>query len=343
MMNLGHTLDRTLRPLSPELAAASARVMAFLAEGGRVAAISGPAGAGKKAVVEAVVLGMPGQVLRVRNPGPGPLDLAAILKQLGQTVENEADQQGLFIRTLTELAYDDQPVVLLIENAHTLTSFALLALSRVPGLGRPDLPELVLLMSGEPELLLKMGAPGLELLRNQRRTLLVKLKLIEKPVSISPAQPVTAPPIAGPGCAGKLIAPHGAPLRSPHDLRVAGLAALTGSLLTVAVFVWPWRPVSSGQAMKPSVTVELPMTLAAGVPDVMPDLPLQTTIPTPSSAPTVDAPATPMPALSITERLHRDFDGFLDRAGRDTASLTPKARQVLFREYLRWGGHKTRM
>jgi len=34
--------------------------------------------------------------------------------------------------------------------------------------------------------------------------------------------------------------------------------------------------------------------------------------------------------------LRREFDAFLNRAGRDTASLTPADRAVLFRDYLAW-------
>ena len=53
------------------------------------------------------------------------------------------------------------------------------------------------------------------------------------------------------------------------------------------------------------------------------------------AAPAPDAPAA-LPADLPERQLRREFDGFLDRAGRDTAKLTPAARQVLFDEYVRW-------
>lgn len=84
-----------------------------------------------------------------------------------------------------------------------------------------------------------------------------------------------------------------------------------------------------------------PVPVPAPVPDAAPgagDAPASS----PADAPAPEAQrSTPIPqstAMPSGTDLRRDFDAFLDRAGRDTASLSPANRAALFREYLEWRG-----
>ncbi len=365
-MDHTYSLERPTAPLSPDLAEKSARVASFLAGGGRGVVLSGPKGAGKSAIVDQLVAGTAGRVLRISNQGHGPLDLAAMLHQLGQAPVEEADEQGLFLRTLAAMAYEDYSAVLAVEDAHTLTGFALSALSRVPGLGGPDLPGMILVLSGEPALLAKLAAPGLEQLRNSRRTLLLKLP--------GGARPHDAPAPTG-ADVGSVAEPLGhldpAPRRGrrqlvARDLRLVALAAVAGGVLTGGWFAWqqPWvatQPLASFEseaASPPPATVQRtdapsepgptsPPGPAASAPEVPSAAHLQAPPGMPAASP-ARLPALPGPPIPdapapgrSAEALRREFNAFLDRSGRDTAALTPAKRDVLFQDYLRWNARSS--
>jgi hypothetical protein len=118
---------------------------------------------------------MPGRVTRIENRTGQPLALDGVLHQMGKVAEIEGDERGLFFRTMVEQSYDDYSAVIAVEDAHTLTTLALTALARVPGLGGPDQPGMILMLMGEAGLLEKLEGPGLGVLRNSRRTLMVSL------------------------------------------------------------------------------------------------------------------------------------------------------------------------
>lgn len=163
------------RPIPPDLKGPAQRIVSFLGGGGRAVVVTGPARAGKRALLDGLLAGMPGRVTRIENRSGQPLALDGVLKQMGKVAETEGDERGLFFRTLVEQAYDDYSAVIAVEDGHTLTTLALTALARAPGLGGPDLPGMILLLTGEAGLLEKLEGPGLEMLRNSRRTLLVSL------------------------------------------------------------------------------------------------------------------------------------------------------------------------
>ena len=341
-MDHGYAVDRSALPLQHELAGPAMRAASFVAGGGRAVVVSGPAECGKRVVVDGLLAGMAGRVLRVGGDTDGPLNLAGILSALGHVAADEADEQGLFFRTLAELAYDDYSAVLAIEGAHRLTGFALSALSRVPGLGGPAQPGMVLVLSGEPALLANLAAPGLEQLRNRRRTLLVKLPeggAAERPAANMPTRLAAA-------------ALGSEPQRLGRDLRLVGLAAVFGSLLTTGVLALtrPHWAVTETQAVV-SAVAEPVAAVPAGPAAAVPVAPAVVTEPDPAPAgaesaaperPAEPGPAAVAPAAEMVPRevqLRRDFDAFLDRAGRDTAKLSPAARETLFTEYLQWRVH----
>ncbi len=176
------------------------------------------------------------------------------------------------------------------------------------------------------------------------------------------AKPLTDPPVRTPG--------------GRADRRRSRLPMLAGGAMgaaVVATLVLSWGGPAAGPAGPPPTALPLapasapmlfkvpepgpelaaapvpilaPVPVPAPVPDAAPgagDAPA----PSPADAPAADAPApeaqrsTPIPqstSMPSGTDLRRDFDAFLDRAGRDTASLSPADRAALFREYLDWRG-----
>lgn len=107
-------------------------------------------------------------------------------------------------------------------------------------------------------------------------------------------------------------------------------------------------PVSLIELVPAATPEPVLMPVPAPTPEPVPALPeappVAGSVPAPSAA---DATApevprfTPLPrpaAVSSDADMRRGFDTFLDRAGRDTASLSPANREALFREYLEWRG-----
>jgi hypothetical protein len=342
-MDLGYPMDRPYRPIPPDLKGPAQRIATFLGGGGRAVVVTGPARAGKRALLDGLLAGMPGRVTRIENRTGLPLALDGVLKQMGKVAETEGDERGLFFRTLAEQAYDDYSAVIAVEDAHTLTSLALTALARAPGLGGPDLPGMILMLTGEAGLLEKLEGPGLEGLRNSRRTLMVAL-----PGPGAAAAVVTVPPRAGP-VAGATAASEKEIGWARGNLGMRGvvIAVLAGAIaaacgLTWSVYPHHRRPLPSlAQNAVPDVVV--PAAPPAALEAPLPPTDAASTDGAPTSAPTMphplSAPSGVPPALN-EEALRREFDAFLNRAGKDTANLTPAARETLFREYQQWRGRE---
>jgi hypothetical protein len=356
-MDLGYAMDRPYRPIPPELAGAAQRVASFLGGSGRAVVVTGPAGSGKRALLDGLLAGMPGRITRIENRTGLPLALDGVLKQMGKVAETEGDERGLFFRTLAEQAYDDYSAVIAVEDAHTLTSLALSALARAPGLGGPDLPGMILVLTGEAGLLAKLDGPGLEGLRNPRRTLTIMLPGPGGAVTAGCEAPAFAAANAAPVRA-VVPAPGGAEpevgwARGNLGMRGVVIAVFAGAIAAGGGLTW---------SLLPHVRRGLPAVPAAVVGPVTPVTPVtqgpapattQPVAPAPPAAAAAEAPvadpavlpdALSPPALAMgvvlgaaaEEALRREFDAFLNRAGRDTAKLTPAARETLFREYQQW-------
>ena len=141
-------------------------------------------------------------------------------------------------------------------------------------------------------------------------------------------------------------------------LATLALGAAASVLLALS---WDRVPAPPSRLMPLSLQgrPNLPPSAGPGLPPAPPgpplpaqdQLPAQPAMQSPASA--SPAPALPAPASSVPEpqnltsiprpaampsdaELRRGFDAFLDRAGRDTAGLSPADRAALFREYLDW-------
>ncbi len=197
---------------------------------------------------------------------------------------------------------------------------------------------------------------------------------VPEPITAEAAAGVAAPVIA-PSVPADALIPTPAPLHpgiSPSwKRRLLGAAAAAALMAGIAAF-WPYKAPEVVQAAEvgskeadvvgPSGPLPpLPDSSADALPDAAeagPALPPPAIVPPPMVAPAVAAegpatePPATRPASSIPEtqihptsrretgpseaKLRRDFTAFLQRAGHDTATLTPAAREALFHEYLGW-------
>lgn len=343
---MDHSYSSTVpfRPLPPEVTSTGARIVSFLHSGGRAAVLVGAPGSGKTTTLDAVLAGMPAWVERVSNRIPQPLTLARILAQVGAPAGGD---QGLsLIQTLADRAGPTEPAVLAVDDAHTLTHEALTALARVPGLGGPDLPGMVLLLAGEPELLRLLGAPGLSHLRGRAA---LTLRMPAPGTAHQMVESLAAEP-------SPLVIPAAPARRWPYIAGMAGMAVLAGALL-LRPELSPAQPDPAPAAAGPMPSAPTAQVQPAPVPSVVPEAlaplpnPERTsepvsaatldTAPLPAPAPAAESPPDPEPRsggkpASTAAQLRQGFDAFLNKAGRDTAQLTPAARETLFREYLQW-------
>ncbi len=397
--------DRSARPLSTGLVWLESRIEQFIASGGRAVVLVGPPGSGKVRLADAVLSGLPGRQTRIGNPTSRPLSMKRMLQQIGMPADEGTD--GPFLGMLAEQAYDDQSAVVMVHQAHTLSPYALSALSRVPGLGGPEHPGMILMLAGEAPLLAKLSAPGLDVLRNARRTLVLMMPRggAAEEVGVARLTWMALLPEGGDADAAArtgrrrfppiradrpplpdvpLAPPPKRPPPPPPGLLML-VAAMTAAVI-LGWMVWP-EPAPSRSAAAPVLPPpmgrvaaeqprpDLPMPAPAGTSTEPPAPALDAaTLPTPdlaapgptpgSAAELAPAPVpeplpgrtpepAPEPATEITSaitpevtpepapeptpaQIKREFDAFLNRAGRDTAKLTPAARAALFREYLQW-------
>lgn len=321
-------------------------------------------------MLDTVLSALPGRQTRIRNPGPAPLTLKRVLRQMGAPPGTLTS--GHFFRSLAEQAYDDDSATIAVDDAHSLSPHALASLARIPGLGGPELPGMILFLAGEAALLGKLSAPGLELLRNSRRALVLTLpdstaarmapetasaaRLMWTTLAPEPP-PIPAPPLppAGPPPEPELL------IISRTGPR-AWQAALAGAVLATAFVMstlWtsrvgtpPTRPdppaLSAPVAPIPPAEPERTPAASLDAPPSHAPRPDTAAEPTPpplaspplASPPLASSPLTspepPRPVEPSDTQLRHGFDIFLNRAGRDTAKLTPPAREALFREYLAW-------
>jgi hypothetical protein len=147
-----------------------ARLAAFLQDGGRVGSVVCPSSDGRAALLDAALRLTPWPVMRAGNPLASPLTLYRLLIQVGAE-DDGGDEGDSLLRCLKAHASGPDPVILLVDDAHSLAGDVLLALARVPGLAGPDRPGVALILAGGSALPGMLLGPGLESLRDPATTM----------------------------------------------------------------------------------------------------------------------------------------------------------------------------
>lgn len=336
----------------------AARVTSFVASGGRAVIILCPSRTIRAAVLDGVLAALPSQAMRAGNPLASPLTLHRLMFQLGAGAA-DSDDDSLLARRLNEKMDTSALAVLAVDDAQTLATDALAGLAQVPTPAAGEHPGRLLILAGQPDLLLELFKPGLDALHDPANALLVDLDGLDSAASqaidgasspahtLSRTRPVMGDPIPMPETAEPAPPDQPGPpvLRRTVWRRLARpvLATLALSAAASVVLALSWDKVPQGP--------DLPGRASLGL-SPLPELPHPTVPPTqpPPPQPVLQpvAPAAPIPdtqgvapvprpaAMPSDADLRRGFDAFLDRAGRDTAGLSPAGRAALFREYLDW-------
>lgn len=312
--------DRVFQPLSPALASVGARMVAFLHGGGRTVVLIGEPGSGKTQVLDAVVAGMQGHVIRVGNRLPDPLTLTRVLRQVVPPTrdadEPTPDDAEALLHALAAHANDPEPPVLVIDDAHTATPGALAALAHVRGLG------MTLLLAGEPDLLAKLPDPGIDHTRTNETTLILMLGDggLRHPAPPPRQTPRAPPPIPA--------------------TRIPRWPAIGAALLaTLAVYAFTNVEKPAPEPVQQAVPQSVPQAALSTPPPIVVATiaePIPEPAPTTTTPIELTEPAKPQPRALNEAQARRDFAAFLDRAGRDTAALPQPAREALFQEYVEW-------
>jgi hypothetical protein len=340
----------------------AARVTSFVADGGRAVVVLCPSRTTRAAVLDGVLAALPGQAMRAGNPLASPLTLHRLMFQL-RAGAADCDDDGLLARRLDEKTDTSALAVLAVDDAQTLAVDALAALAQVPSPAAGEHPGRLLILAGHPDLLLALFKPGLDALHDPANALLVDLDGLESSSGPDEDHPGAARTLstARPGM-GDAVPLPGAAMPTPPEppaqpsrpvlrrtvwSRMARpvLATLALSAAASVVLALSWDKVPAGQMSLGQTAVGLSPLPASPRPPV----PVPVQKPPPAqiivqpSVPATPVPDTqgvtpvPRPAAMPSEAdLRRGFDAFLDRAGRDTAGLSPADRAALFREYLDW-------
>jgi len=340
----------------------AARVTSFVADGGRAVVVLCPSRTTRAAVLDGVLAALPGQAMRAGNPLASPLTLHRLMFQL-RAGAADCDDDGLLARRLDEKTDTSALAVLAVDDAQTLAVDALAALAQVPSPAAGEHLGRLLILAGHPDLLLALFKPGLDALHDPANALLMDLDGLEPGAgpdiedrpgaarTLSTARPGMGDAVPLPGAAVPTPpAQPGRPvLRRTVWSRLARpvLATLALSAAASVVLALSWDKVPAGQISSGRTELGLSPLPASPRPPVPVPVPVQEPPPAQAviqpSVPVAPVPDTqgvtpvPRPAAMPSEAdLSRGFDAFLDRAGRDTAGLSPAGRAALFREYLDW-------
>jgi len=337
--------------------------MAFLESGGRALVLVGPPGSGKTTLLDELLARLPGELIRVANPLVSPITADRFLFQLGGQ-SDEGDDGEAITRHLLGTLGNDKPTTLAVDDAHTLDPQVWPVLAKLPGLATPDGPGMNLIIVMRPELLDALCGPTLDALQDPSRALIVTLP---EPAHMRPPVMVVAPatteialaPNARPESPGRVAAviPRG---RSRLTW-IGGAAVL--ALTVIALSAPVMRPPSQASVSAPaSVPVHASAPASGPAPTTAVATPATTEDEITSfnagqasvsaafvhsdqskpSAPLLTLPAQLVPGLAqlgptiSDNQLRLEFAAFLRRAGRDTANLSPSARDALYQEYLDW-------
>ncbi len=338
----------------------AARVTSFVASGGRAVVILCPSRTIRAAVLDGVLAALPSQAMRAGNPLTSPLTLHRLMFQLGAGAA-DSDDDGLLARRLDDKMDTSALTVLAVDDAQTLAADALAALAQVPSPAAGEHLGRLLILAGQPDLLLELFKPGLDALHDPANALLVDLDGLESGAAqgiqdasgathtLSRARPGMGDAVPIPEVAGSALPnqPGRPVLRRTVWRRFARpvLATLALSAAASVVLALSWDKVPEG----PSQSGRAGPALSPLPTSSRPPLPAPIQEPPPAqTAVQPSTPATPIPdtqgvtpvprpaAMPSDADLRRGFDAFLDRAGRDTAGLSPAGRAALFREYLDW-------
>ncbi len=333
-----------LLPGSDASAAASAfavepgrRVSGFIQAGGRAVVLVDPSAPARAAALDGILAALPAGAIRLGNPLASALTLHRLMFQLGIEDSGEdggvdacedgrADGGGLIVCAL-DVPTGARMAMLAVDDAHSLTPDAMAALAQVPSPASPDQAGRLLLLAGGPALLALVSGPGCEVLRDPCLTLTIVAPASATTVAPAPAGAV---PLRA-SVFGVTPAPKaGADRRWWPGLLLAG-SFLVG-LIGMPILFWVTQA-----ATPPGTQAAAAASPAASTPEL--DVAAATSArPPPQAAP--DRPegsVTSQPTLARADvRLRREFDAFLNRAGRDTANLSATARDRLFRDYLNW-------
>ena len=277
------------RPRAPVAEWHGSRLAAFLQDGGRVAVLVCASSAGRAAVLRVALPLMPGAVIRAGNPLASPLTLYRLLIQVGAE-DDGGDEAESLLRCLAGHAAGPEPVVLLVDDAHTLSNDVLLALTRVPHLAPPGQPGVALVLAGGPALPDMLSAPGLDSLRDPSTmlSLVVPADGFEMgPDSEEAGLPGSGKP--GAGLAAPAVPPPPVPMA---PLRAGLVVHAPMDRAGPAVPMPPVRPAQVFQAPMDSSIVQIPMPMgpSAAVPSIRPKQALAApAAPGPSPAPAVRA------------------------------------------------------
>ncbi len=341
----------------------AARVTSFVAGGGRSVIILCPSRITRAAVLDGVLAALPCRAMRAGNPLTSPLTLHRLMFQLGAGAA-DCDDDGLLARRLDEKTDTSALSVLAVDDGQTLAPDALAALAQVPSPAAVEHPGRLLILAGHPDLLLALFKPGLDALHDPANALFLDLDSLESGAApgiedtpgaahpLSRALPGMGDAVPLPGAA-EPAAPELPDRPSRPIIRrtvwrrlarpVLATLALSAAASVVLALSWdkvPARPSLSGPAA-PSLS-PLPAWPGSLAPAPVQEPPPAQAVLQPF-APALPVPetqgVTPVPrpaAMPSDADLRRGFDAFLDRAGRDTAGLSPADRAALFREYRDW-------
>ena len=298
------------------------RVSRFIQAGGRAVIFVDPAAPARAAALGSVLAALPAGAVRIGNPLASAFTLHRIMFQLG--IEDEGEDAGGLIVCALDAPFGGRMAMLAVDDAHSLTPDAMAALAHVPCPASADQAGRLLLLAGGPGLLGLLSGPGCEVLRDPRLTLTIAAPAF--------AEAAPAGAFEGSGAAGPARSRTGTGRRWWIASLLAGsfLVGLVGTL----VLFWTSR---APPPLGAPTAVLAPAAAVPPGPDAAAATGARTSPETAPDAPELGLPPTPRPTLALAgPRLRREFDAFLNRAGRDTAGLSVRAREKLFQEYLRW-------
>ncbi len=305
------------------------RAVGFIQAGGRAVVLVDPSAPARAAALDSILAALPAGAIKIGNPLVSALTLDRLMFQLG--IEDEGGDAGGLIVCALDVPSGVRMAVLAVDDGHSLTPEAITALERVPSPATPDQAGRLLLLAGGPGLLALVSGPGCEVLRDPRLTLTVVAPAAAESVAPDLAEAAAALSFGEPGM------PDTPPPRAGISrfwwvgLLLAG--SFVAGLVGTPVLFWA----SQAPAPPPDASLADPAPPAAARPE--PDAAEAAGgYPSPQAAPDLpERRVTPTPTLAEADaRLRQEFDAFLNRAGRDTARLSVRARKRLFREYLDW-------